>query len=69
MTAGRVLLWRHGRTAHNLQARLQGQSDIPLDEVGHWQAHTAAAAIAARYQPTRIVVSDLVRARVPADAE
>ena len=68
MTAGRVLLWRHGRTAHNVQARLQGQSDIPLDDVGRWQAHTAAAAIAARYRPSRIVVSDLVRARVTADA-
>jgi broad specificity phosphatase PhoE len=67
VTAGRVLLWRHGRTAHNEEGRLQGQSDIPLDDVGLWQARTAAAAIAARYRPTRIVVSDLARARVTAD--
>lgn len=68
MTAGRVVLWRHGRTAHNAAARLQGQSDIPLDEVGTWQAETAAAALASRYAPTRIIASDLGRARSTAEA-
>lgn len=68
MTAGRVVLWRHGRTAHNASARLQGQSDIPLDDVGVWQAETAAAALASRYRPTRIVASDLGRARSTAQA-
>lgn len=68
MTAGRVVLWRHGRTAHNAAARLQGQSDIPLDDVGVWQAETAAAALASRYSPTRIVASDLGRARSTAEA-
>lgn len=57
-----LLLWRHGRTAYNSQARLQGQVDIPLDEVGHWQARTAAARLAARHRPSRIVASDLTRA-------
>ena len=57
-----LLLWRHARTAYNSQARLQGQIDIPLDEVGHWQARTAAARIAARHRPVRIVASDLTRA-------
>jgi probable phosphoglycerate mutase len=66
--AGRLLLWRHGRTAHNASGRLQGQSDIPLDDVGIWQARTAAAALAARYRPTKIVVSDLGRARATAQA-
>ncbi|WP_066587595.1 histidine phosphatase family protein [Cellulomonas timonensis] len=68
MTAGRVLLWRHGRTAHNASGRLQGQVDIPLDDVGRWQAHTAAAALTARYRPTLIVSSDLSRARATAEA-
>lgn len=68
MTAGRVVLWRHGRTAHNAAARLQGQSDIPLDDVGVWQAETAAAALASRYTPTRIIASDLGRARSTAEA-
>jgi glucosyl-3-phosphoglycerate phosphatase len=66
VTAGRVVLWRHGRTAHNAGARLQGQSDIPLDEVGVWQAETAAEALAARYRPTRIIASDLGRAHATA---
>lgn len=62
MTAGRLLLVRHGRTAYNSQARLQGQVDIPLDDVGRWQARTAAALLLARHEPTAIVTSDLSRA-------
>jgi len=57
-----LLLWRHARTAYNSQARLQGQVDIPLDEVGHWQARTSAARLALRHRPVRIVASDLSRA-------
>ncbi|HWJ85033.1 MAG TPA: histidine phosphatase family protein [Cellulomonas sp.] len=62
MTAGRLLLWRHGRTAFNAEARLQGQVDIPLDDVGRWQARTAASRMLERHDPTHIVASDLVRA-------
>lgn len=61
-----LLLWRHARTAYNSQARLQGQIDIPLDEVGHWQARTAAARLAARHRPVRVVASDLSRAATTA---
>ena len=57
-----LVLWRHGRTEYNAARRLQGQIDIPLDEVGRWQGTTAAAALFARHQPTRIISSDLVRA-------
>lgn len=60
--SGALLLWRHGRTAYNAGARLQGQVDIPLDEVGRWQARTAAATIRRRYAPARVVASDLSRA-------
>lgn len=67
MTVGRLLLWRHGRTAANAGLRLQGQIDIPLDEVGRWQARTATAALLARYEPTAIVSSDLSRARATAE--
>ena len=58
-----IILWRHGRTEYNAARRLQGQIDIPLDEVGRWQSMTAAAALFARHEPDRIVSSDLVRAR------
>lgn len=62
MTAGTVVLWRHGRTLYNASTRLQGQVDIPLDEVGQWQVEQAAADLLRRVRPTRIVSSDLSRA-------
>jgi probable phosphoglycerate mutase len=63
----RVLLWRHGRTAWNLQRRFQGQSDPPLDEVGRAQAREAAAMLAS-VEPDAIYSSDLVRATETAAA-
>src|SRR5690606_21205563 len=57
VSARTVVLWRHGRTEYNATARLQGQVDIPLDEVGRWQAEQAARDLAERHGPTRIVSS------------
>ena len=57
----RVVFWRHGRTAWNLENRFQGATDVPLDEVGLAQAAAAAPALA-RMGPTAIVSSDLDRA-------
>lgn len=65
--ARRLVIWRHGRTAWNATHRFQGQTDIPLDEIGHAQAAEAAGALA-RLRPTRIVSSDLRRARDTAAA-
>src|SRR5689334_1897582 len=62
----RIIIWRHGRTAWNLAGRVQGQTDVPLDEVGREQARAAAARLAS-LAPTRIVSSDLSRARQTAD--
>ena len=67
MSAGTVLLWRHGRTAHNATNRLQGQVDIPLDDVGTRQAKAAAAALVATTTPAAILGSDLGRARATAE--
>jgi glucosyl-3-phosphoglycerate phosphatase len=61
VTARRVLLWRHGRTAWNVEHRFQGQADPPLDEVGQAQA-VAAAPLLAAFSPVAIVSSDLCRA-------
>lgn len=61
MTAGRVVLWRHGQTDYNLTARMQGQVDIPLNEHGLAHAARAAAALV-DMTPTAIVSSDLSRA-------
>ncbi|WP_427018127.1 histidine phosphatase family protein [Pseudarthrobacter sp. P1] len=58
----RVVFWRHGRTAWNAAQRFQGQTDIPLDAVGHAQALRAATLLAG-LEPSRIVSSDLERAR------
>ncbi|HZX01290.1 histidine phosphatase family protein, partial [Kribbella sp.] len=65
MTAGRLIVWRHGRTEWNLQNKIQGQADIPLDEVGIAQARAAAARLAS-LAPTRLFASDLQRAAATA---
>ena len=61
----RVILWRHGRTEWNVAGRVQGQSDIPLDEVGVAQAKVAGARLAS-LKPDRILSSDLQRAAATA---
>lgn len=62
----RIAIWRHGRTAWNAEQRFQGQTDIPLDEVGVAQARRAAAMLAS-LPPSAIICSDLERTRQTAD--
>jgi glucosyl-3-phosphoglycerate phosphatase len=57
----RLYIWRHGRTRWNAEHRIQGQTDVELDERGHAQAQAAAARLALR-EPDAIVSSDLRRA-------
>jgi len=66
VSARRLVLWRHGRTAWNLQRRAQGQTDVPLDDVGVDQARSAARRLAA-LEPSLIWASDLARARSTAE--
>ena len=61
-----ITLVRHGRTAYNAQHRLQGQIDIPLDEVGRWQVEQTGKALRELYVDRRsdiakrlVVCSDL----------
>ena len=65
MSAGRLIVWRHGRTEWNLQGKMQGQADIPLDDVGIGQAREAASRLAS-LAPTRLFASDLQRAAATA---
>ncbi|MGL5816315.1 MAG: histidine phosphatase family protein [Phycicoccus sp.] len=60
--ARRVILLRHGQTAHNAAGVWQGQLDTPLSEVGERQADAVGPALAG-FAPSRVVTSDLVRAR------
>ena len=59
----RLLVLRHGETSHNAAGVWQGQLDSPLSERGLEQAAAAARALAP-FAPTRVVASDLSRARV-----
>jgi len=65
--ATRLIAVRHGETAWNVEARLQGQLDIPLNERGEAQARRAARSLADD-RPDVVVSSDLARARATAEA-
>ncbi|GGO47505.1 phosphoglycerate mutase [Streptomyces daqingensis] len=56
----RVVLWRHGQTAWNLERRFQGSTDIELTDAGRDQARRAARLLAA-LRPDAIIASDLQR--------
>ncbi|MFN3987168.1 MAG: histidine phosphatase family protein [Rhodocyclaceae bacterium] len=64
-----LCLVRHGETAWNVDRRLQGHLDVPLNDIGHGQARATAAHLAresARF--AACYASDLVRARDTAAA-
>lgn len=63
----RLIIWRHGNTDWNAEGRFQGQTDVPLNDLGRSQA-AAAALLLAVMEPSAIYASDLQRARNTADA-
>jgi probable phosphoglycerate mutase len=67
MEATRVIAVRHGETAWNVDTRIQGQLDIPLNRNGRWQARQLAGAVA-REGLSAIYASDLGRAHETAQA-
>jgi probable phosphoglycerate mutase len=67
MEATRIIAVRHGETAWNVDARIQGQLDIQLNDTGRWQARRVGQALAA--EPlTAVYTSDLGRAHETARA-
>ena len=67
MQATRIIAIRHGETAWNVDTRIQGHLDIPLNDTGLWQARQLARALAG--EPlSAIYASDLQRAHATAQA-
>jgi probable phosphoglycerate mutase len=67
LEATRVVAIRHGETAWNVDARIQGQLDIPLNEVGRRQARRLGGALAGE-DICAVYASDLLRAAETAQA-
>ena len=65
--ATRILAIRHGETAWNVDTRIQGQLDIPLNGTGRWQAGQLGRAVAGEGLQA-VYSSDLARARETAEA-
>ena len=66
MTLTTFALIRHGQTDWNAERRLQGSTDIPLNDVGRGQARDAVAVVSG-YAWDAIVSSPLSRAAETAD--
>ncbi|WP_197517297.1 histidine phosphatase family protein [Microbacterium karelineae] len=61
-----IALVRHGETEWNREGRVQGHSDIPLNDTGRTQAHAAAAALRGG-DYARLYASPLLRAQETAE--
>jgi 2,3-bisphosphoglycerate-dependent phosphoglycerate mutase len=67
MEATRIIAVRHGETSWNVDARIQGQLDIGLNDTGRWQARRVGEALASE-DITAVYSSDLGRAHETAQA-
>ena len=67
MHATRIIAVRHGETDWNRATRIQGHTDIPLNEVGRWQAAQLGLALREEHLAAAYS-SDLARAQATAQA-
>jgi probable phosphoglycerate mutase len=67
MEATRIIAVRHGETSWNVDARIQGQLDIQLNDTGRWQARRVGHALSSE-ELAAIYSSDLGRAHETARA-
>ena len=68
MISTRIVAIRHGETAWNASTRIQGHTDIPLNDHGQRQAQLLAQALAQADPMNAIYSSDLQRALATAQA-
>ena len=61
-----LVLMRHAQTPWNIEGRVQGHCDVPLDDAGRAQA-TRIAGVLARAHAVALWTSDLARARETAE--
>jgi probable phosphoglycerate mutase len=66
-TVTRLVVVRHGETAWNRDTRIQGHTDIPLNDHGHWQARRTGQALRDE-GVVAVYSSDLLRAAHTAQA-
>lgn len=65
-----LILVRHGETDWNRDRRIQGTTDIPLNDAGRAQARESAIVLSAElpaHAPVLVATSDLARARETAE--
>ena len=67
MQVTRIIAVRHGETAWNVDARIQGQLDVGLNETGRWQARRVGEALAGE-EISAVYSSDLGRAHETAQS-
>jgi 2,3-bisphosphoglycerate-dependent phosphoglycerate mutase len=67
MEPTRIIAVRHGETAWNVAARIQGQLDVGLNDTGRWQARRVGEALASEDIAT-VYTSDLGRAHQTAQS-
>jgi len=67
-TPTRLLLVRHGATAHSAEHRFSGRNELPLDDAGQRQAGALAERLARLGGITAVVSSPLLRSVQTADA-